>query len=194
MLVGIGAGAILAGFALWPLLEGWRAVRWPHTTGTVLSVGQQKVDEGLREVLVRYSYTVGDETFEGTRIHPAYFASSFESAHEGLEVALLPGSRVRVYYRAGRPAKSVLSVGFISGPLAVAFGGLAFVPVGVGFLLDAIFSRAGALVGAAGFMTCWLLTVGFAIRGNWNFAGGITVEGCPPQPAGECDAPVTTHA
>jgi hypothetical protein len=196
-LLPIGLGVGLAACVLWRVAEGRRAARWRAATGTVLDVGNRGAAPGggSRQVLVLYSYAVGEQTYEGTRIHPAYWASPFEAAHAALEAVLVPGRQVRVYYRADSPATSTLSVGLFSGTLGLAFGGLACAALGAGLLIAAAFawqdggwdtpgSRAGVSVAVFGFLAGCALALLFGVKGNWDFAAGITVEENPPDLAG----------
>lgn len=138
------------------IIAGTQAQHWPHTTGQILSVESKDTssdESSSREILVRYTYRVGNKDYESGTVHPAYGSSSFEQAHRGLESVLSPDNQVRVYYDASQPSRSTLSVGFYSSSLALFFGGFIFFGAGVGFLL-----------------TFW-----FAIAGNQDFATGITV-------------------
>jgi hypothetical protein len=120
--------------AIW---TGCRAASWPHTTATLLSAEFKKYESDSAdsvttfEVLVRYEYWVAGQRYEGTRIHPAYSASSDWNTHIRLSERLQPSRRVRVYYRADRPAESTLCVGFFSRTLAVFFAGFTFTALGV---------------------------------------------------------------
>lgn len=136
--------------------KGMAARAWPQVDGVITSVTNKVTkdsDGDSRELLVRYSYEVGGESFEGRTLHPAYVKSSMETTHEGFEKILGPGTRVRVYYRQGAPGDSTLSTGFYSGTLPLLFGGLIFFGAGVGFL--------GAF---------W-----FILAGNHRLADGIQV-------------------
>jgi hypothetical protein len=189
LLFAVGFGCVLTVYGVRRIAEGCRAAHWPYTTGTVLGVESKAGDEATREVVVRYSYTVGGETYEGTRVHPAYTGgrSDDEKAHEGLEAVLAAGKKVRVYYRGDRPATSTLAVGFFSCSLALVFGGFIFAAMPAGLLVMAAYaaedgtaesaaSQAGAAVAGFGFLLSWSLTMWFTLRGNRNFASGITVE------------------
>jgi hypothetical protein len=70
-----------------------------------------------------------------------------------LESALGKAQDVRVYYNAEHPEHSMLATGFYSSSLALFYGGFLFFAAGLGFLL-----------------TFW-----FALKGDWDFARGVTV-------------------
>lgn len=188
LLVPIGLGVWLSARSLRLIAEGCRAARWPHTTGTVVSVESVKSSESdARTVLVRYAYTVGEAVLEGTRIHPTYEGSDRVAVNAPLEAILVLGRKVRVSYRSDSPAESTLSVGYFSASLAGVFAGCSFWSMGAGLLLAFVFgedgeakspaSIAGVVLAIGGFMLSWVLTIGFHLRGNGSFAVGITVEG-----------------
>lgn len=143
------AGLLIVGWTGKGIAEGALAAGWPHTTGTLLRMDNELVSPGdydseeSREVVVRYAYSVGGREYEGSRVHPAYSASSFNDGHAAV-ARLLAGKRlVRVYHHAENPAVSTLSVGFYTCTLAAFFGGLTFLCFGAGLLGMAVSAMRG---------------------------------------------------
>jgi hypothetical protein len=159
---------------------GYRAASWPRSTATLLTVETKEYESPGNdsattwEVLVRYEYWVDGQRYEGTRIHPAYGATSAWDTHAALSQRLRASRRVRVYYRDKNPASSTLAVGFYSMTLAVFFAGFLFVTLGVGIPLTAdavlpawlVLITSGVGVGPAFY---------FAFTGRRQFAEGITL-------------------
>lgn len=138
------------------ILEGCQAANWPFTTGRVLNAQSKDTSDSeskSREIVVRYAYTVNGRVYEGATIHPTYGSSSFEEEHRGLEEILIPGKKVRVYYREGAPERSTLAVGFYSDSLAALCMAALFAAFGLGF---------------------WLV-FWFAFAWKENYASGLTV-------------------
>lgn len=172
------AGVLLAVGSARAIRTGCRAASWPHTTATLLT-SDFKTYEGTGadgvttwEVLVRYEYWVEGRRYEGTRIHPAYGASSNRTTHERLSRRLQPSRRVRVYYRGDRPAESTLCAGFFSMTLAVFFGGFVFVALGAGIPLSyysVLHPGFALLIIFAGLLPAFY----FAFAGRDPFAQGI---------------------
>ena len=138
------------------IVQGISAQRWPTTSGELTQV-ENKIsrdsESSSREIIVKYSYRVNGQTYEGNVIHPSYTSSSFEEAHNQLQAKLEPGKSIEVFYDPANPKRATLSTGFYSGSMTMVFGGLIFLGAGLGFL-----------------GTFW-----FAITGKTNFADGITI-------------------
>ncbi|HTI51334.1 MAG TPA: DUF3592 domain-containing protein [Planctomycetaceae bacterium] len=190
LLLFIVVGCAVMGYALRQIVEGCRAAHWPHTTGTVMSLGSGINAEQDREVVVRYSYTVDDRTYEGNRVHPVYLGVPVEdeSVRKAVEAALAPGKKVRVYYRADDPARSTLVFGFFSRSLFPVFWGSGFAILPLGMLVVAAIPEAGGTVAyvaglvvfavtGLGFLISWSLGLWFGMKGNRDIATGITFEG-----------------
>jgi len=186
LIFSLGLGCAVMGYALRRIVEGCRAAHWPHTTGTVLSLGSRINAEQDREVVVRYSYTVGDRIYEGSRVHPVYTGVAVEDevARKTVEAALAPGKKVRIHYRAEKQATSTLVVGFFSASLPLVFWGSGFAALPLGFLLVAASAEGNGTVVSTGyvafavtglvFLISWSLGLWFAAMGNRDTAAGIT--------------------
>lgn len=169
------------------LREGWLSARWPQTTATVVDAEQTEDDSKdtvTVKVAVRYTYTVGGVAHEGTGIHPTYSGSSDRRLEGDLLALLRPGATVRVYYRPEAPARSYLTAGFLSGPLALFFAGLVFLVGGVGFGLivaeEELVGRnpnegVGLAVLVVGAPLCMGLCLWFFLFGNRNYAARVHV-------------------
>ena len=138
-------GIAMTYYAIRNLLEGCQAVNWKQAAGTILSAHSEDVNFSSRhgskpeerQTSVRYGYEVGGHLYTSTRIHPTYDASRYQKEHRALERMLVPGTRVRVYYRDDDPATSTLATGFYSsGLFNVGFG---FVLIACGLILLAWF-------------------------------------------------------
>ena len=138
------------------IILGITAKNWPTTTGQLIHVENKITSDSestSREIVVKYSYTINGQSYEGNVIHPSYTNSSFENAHSHLEAKLELGKSIEVFYDSRNPQRAMLSTGFYSSSLAMVFGGLIFFGAGIGFL-----------------GTFW-----FAIAGKTNFADGVTI-------------------
>lgn len=189
LVLAVGLGCAVMGYALRRIVEGSRAAHWPQTTGMVLSLGSRINAEQVQEVVVRYAYSVDDQTYEGSRAHSVYRGVPVEDevARKAVEAALAPGKKVRVHYRADDPATSMLVVGFFSASLPHVFWGSGFAALPLGFLfMAAIAEENGSIASIAGrivfavtalvFLTSWSLALWFAVRGNRDIAAGITFQ------------------
>jgi hypothetical protein len=135
----IGIGEFLLYSTARGILMGAMARNWPYTNGRMVNV-ENKIDSesesNSREITVRYTYAVDGSEYEGSTIHPAYTASSFEVAHQRLESVLGSAKQIRVYYDRSKPSRSTLSVGIYSCSFSGFAGGFLFLSAGLGFLLS----------------------------------------------------------
>jgi hypothetical protein len=119
---------ILIGVVLLLAVMGWRAWQirqaspdWPHVMGTMESaraVARNETGDGSGTPMhmwhseVRYRYSVGGQTYTGTRLRA--FGRNHSSEAEALqELApfITPGQAVKVYYDPAKPSVSVLIPG-----------------------------------------------------------------------------------
>jgi len=91
----------------------WSMRGWQRTQGHVLKAemrrGTKKTFDGclLYDPILRYSYTVGGHTFEGSRFtHQA--AGNADSLTTQFIARLTQGSEVPVYYHPSNPAEAVV--------------------------------------------------------------------------------------
>ena len=179
------------------IAEGIAAERWPRAEGTLLKADEEletRTESGGRSgrsrtvttgrVEVAYTYRVGGREYRGTRVHPAYWRSSFLASHAGVDSLLEAGQRVQVRYRPGSPERSTLAAGFYSSTLALLFAGMCFVVFGAAPLAAAYYNavrgdrRRSKLILHATWMGIVLtlaLAGYFSERGNQDFAAGITI-------------------
>src|SRR5262249_50737713 len=110
----IGLGALFAGFSGWELWRGLWALQWPVAPGRMLEIGARKHRaRGTRYTpTVRYTYKVGQQMLEGTRLDfgVQLLSGSAEGAQAELE-PLVPGAEVIVRYNPRRPTDAVLRPG-----------------------------------------------------------------------------------
>lgn len=110
-------GAVFALFAFIYFLRrfstAWSMRAWRHTQGRVVTAemrrGKTKTSDGclLYDPVLRYSYTVGGHTFEGSRfMHQA--ARNAASRTTQFIARLSQGSEVPVYYHPRNPAEAVV--------------------------------------------------------------------------------------
>ena len=111
------SGAVLALFAFIYFLRrfstAWSMRGWQRTQGRVVTAemrrGKKKTSDGclLYDPVLRYSYTVGGQTFEGSRFtHQA--VSNADNQTTQFIARLTQGSEVPVYYHPHNPAEAVV--------------------------------------------------------------------------------------
>ncbi|MDI1313105.1 DUF3592 domain-containing protein [Prosthecobacter sp.] len=110
-------GAVIALFAFIYFLRrfstAWAMRDWRHTQGRVVMAemrrGKKKSSDGclLYDPVLRYSYTVGEHTFEGSRfMHQAGRNSASRTTQ--FIARLTQGAEVPVYYHPRNPAEAVV--------------------------------------------------------------------------------------
>ena len=110
-----------------------RARAWPIVKGTILASEETAVDARYGPTFrndIRYSYRVGGEAWEGTRVH--FLGSAYTSvAFSEPGAAYAVGDIVDVHYDPAAPSRAVLTVGpaFAAGAITVA--GLLLLAMGV---------------------------------------------------------------
>ena len=111
------SGAVLALFTFVYFLRrfstAWAMRRWQHTQGTVVTAemrrSKQKTHDGclLYDPVLRYSYTVGGHTFEGSRF--THQAAGKDAGRATQFIArLAQGAALPVYYHPLNPAEAVV--------------------------------------------------------------------------------------
>lgn len=91
----------------------WSMRRWQHTRGTVVTAemrrSKQKTHDGclLYDPVLRYSYSVGGRTFEGSRYSHQTAGKDAGRATQFI-ARLTQGSEVPVYYHPHNPAEAVV--------------------------------------------------------------------------------------
>ena len=110
-------GAVLALFAFIHFLRrfstAWSMRGWRRTQGRVVTAemrrGKKKTSDGclLYDPVLRYSYTVGERTFEGSRFtHQAVRNAANQTTQ--FIARLAQGAEVPVYYHPRNPEEAVL--------------------------------------------------------------------------------------
>lgn len=131
----VACGVIFSGMGLYFMWEGWQSESWPTATGRIISheIDIDTDDEGDTDYTprIRYSYTVDDQRYTGTRI--AILGRSYNSQREAqAKLDEYPiESQPTVYYKPSAPEQSVLEPGLTFGNYIFPFIGLIFVLVGI---------------------------------------------------------------
>ncbi|OYW77428.1 MAG: hypothetical protein B7Z37_04100 [Verrucomicrobia bacterium 12-59-8] len=110
-------GATLALFAFIYFLRrfstAWSMRNWQRTQGSVVTAemrrGKKKSPDGclLYDPVLRYSYTVGEHTFEGSRFTHQAVSNAANQTTQFI-ARLTQGSEVPVYYHPLNPAEAVV--------------------------------------------------------------------------------------
>ena len=122
-------GAAALAFAGWPIVQSWRARRWPLIKATVLkskTVGRTQA----KRFEISYQYEVGGNSYTSDRLN---FASPPRRAGlaEKYRKRFREGSTIKVRYDPADPAQSTIETGTPSGYYVVAAVGLTFVVTGL---------------------------------------------------------------
>jgi hypothetical protein len=112
MLFGLGGLVLLAvGISQW--LAGESTRRWDTTPGIIIhsQMVERQGSTGMYQVDIRYSYTVGNTPYEGSRISLADSASSNLGETYHLAEKYRTAGQVTVYYDTQNPASAILDPG-----------------------------------------------------------------------------------
>ncbi|MEE9281956.1 MAG: DUF3592 domain-containing protein [Myxococcota bacterium] len=146
ILLGVGLLALFAltsaGFAVQgvqDLRDARRSAGWPSTRGVVISasIKPSSVPLSIGTAAIRYRYSVGDRTYESTRV-------AFSRVDGTLDLVrrYRTGSEVAVHYDAERPAVAVLESGgsllSLSAEFYVAIASLLATLGGLGWIVPKI--------------------------------------------------------
>ncbi len=125
ILLGVGLLALFAftsvGFAVQgvqDLRSARRSAEWPSTRGVVISasIKPSSVPLSVGTAAIRYRYSVGDRTYESTRVAFSRVAGTLDLVRK-----YRTGSEVAVHYDAEQPAVAVLEPGGSLLSLSAAF-------------------------------------------------------------------------
>ncbi len=152
IVVGLG----ICYFTLRGISKARAVTKWPTIDADVISCDfdSSTDSEGgtTYEVKVEYKYRVNGKDYVGSKLHPAYSASSFEG-HRPLYDRLKKAEVVRASYDPADPSDAYLITGSYSSHWTGFFAGMIFASAGLFFLL----------------------TFHFAIAGNSDYAAGLNV-------------------
>ncbi len=133
---------------------------WPSVTGSVTAsklfstgrvrVGSTSAGREDHWAKVSYRYTVQDRDYESDRITFTNVVSSSRGLAQRAVDRYPVGQEVEVFYKPADPSKAVLVPGGRAGSphfsLTLAFSGLLFIVIGVGFFIGAWKQRSSAYV------------------------------------------------
>jgi hypothetical protein len=107
----IVAGSACLAYGLRAAYTGYRATKWPHVQGRVVSAGVEKLEGGKRTTWrpnVTYEYAVNRTEYSSNTIKPTRVALTIDEPARKVVSRYSVGSRVTVYYDPDDPAQSLL--------------------------------------------------------------------------------------